>query len=149
MTSDQTPHSARITESGAWVVSWLPARELTHNQAVTAMTIAEVIGAHAALGDPLHAGHKLWLHVDGWAAELGLTGPESVAMASASPEGQQPAGDAPGAGVPALDVADRLDEIAGAVVALEDRVADLDMAVNGWQLAIEGIWLDGMRFGEM
>ena len=33
----------------------------------------------------LHEGHRLWPHIQGWAAELGLTGPEAVAAASQPP----------------------------------------------------------------
>jgi len=36
--------------------------------------------------------HRLWPHVDAWAAELGLTGPDAVARAS------EPAHDAPASG---------------------------------------------------
>ena len=85
MSSDVTRHTATRSDDG-WTVTWLPRRTLTHSQAVTAMTIAEVIGAHDAIGDPLHSGHRLWLHVDQWAAELAMTGPEAVAEASLSPE---------------------------------------------------------------
>lgn len=94
MTSDQTRHTASVVlgvtvEGGptAWSVTWLPGRALTRNQAITAMTIAEAIGAHDVLGDPLHADHRLWPHLDGWAAELGITGPHALAAASISPEG--------------------------------------------------------------
>ena len=86
MSSDLTRHAARAAESGGWTVSWLPGRTLTRDQAITAMTIAEMIGAHATVGDPLHAGHRLWPHVDQWAAELAMTGPDAVAEASLSPE---------------------------------------------------------------
>ena len=34
----------------------------------------------------LHEGHRLWPHIQGWAAELGLTGSEAVA-AAAQPRG--------------------------------------------------------------
>jgi hypothetical protein len=44
------------------------------------MTLAE-----AAAGTGLHEGHRLWPHIQGWAAELGLTGPEAVAAASQPP----------------------------------------------------------------
>jgi hypothetical protein len=84
MTSDQTPHSAQAAPGGGWAVTWLPGRTLTRDQAITAMTIAEVVRTHAdELADP---NARLWLHIDGWAAEVGLTGPEAVAHASLSPE---------------------------------------------------------------
>jgi hypothetical protein len=91
MSSDQTRHTAAVVpgaviEGGptAWSVSWLPDRLLLRNQAITAMTIAEVVVTHA--DDLADSRHKMWLFVDGWAAELGITGPNAVAEASLSPE---------------------------------------------------------------
>jgi hypothetical protein len=91
MTSDQTRHTAAVVpgaviEGGptAWSVSWLPGRLLLRDQAITAMTIAEIVAERASiLADP---SSKLWWHVNGWAEELGITGPEAVAEASLSPE---------------------------------------------------------------
>lgn len=83
MTSDLTRHAARAADGG-WAVSWLPGRTLTRDEAITAMTIAEAVAEHADdLADPAH---KLWWHMNGWAAELGLSGPCAVAEASLSPE---------------------------------------------------------------
>ena len=95
MTSDQTRHTATVVpgaviEGGptAWSVSWLPGRLLLRNQAITAMTIAEVAATHnfAPVGDALGDVDPIWLHIDGWAAELGISGPHAVAEASLSPE---------------------------------------------------------------
>jgi hypothetical protein len=61
-----------------------PGRLLLRNQAITAMTIAEVIVTHA--DDLADNYHKMWLCIDGWAAELGITGPHAVAEASLPPE---------------------------------------------------------------
>ena len=81
MTSDQSAHTARQAPSrNGWEVSWLPGQTLDRNTAITAMTLAE-----AASGTGLHEGHRLWPHIQGWAAELGLTGPEAVAAASQPP----------------------------------------------------------------
>ncbi len=49
-------------------MSWLPGQTLTCNAAVTAMTIASI-----AASEDLHEGHQLWPHIQGWAAEPGLT----------------------------------------------------------------------------
>jgi hypothetical protein len=91
MTGDQTAHTARQAPSGhGWVVSWLPGQMLDRNSAVTAMTLAEIAGQ----GD-LPEGHRLWTHIHGWAAELGLTGHDAIAQASQPPSGtnrqQEPA----------------------------------------------------------
>lgn len=91
MTSDQTRHTAAVVpgaviEGGptAWSVSWLPGRLLLRDQAITAMTIAEIVVERAGiLADP---SSKLWWHVNGWAEELGITGPQALAEASMSPE---------------------------------------------------------------
>ncbi len=81
MTSDRTPHTARhAPDRGGWEVSWLPGRTLDRNTAITAMILA---GTAAQPG--LREGHRLWPHIQGWAAELGLTGPEAVAAASQPP----------------------------------------------------------------
>lgn len=90
MTSDHTrhtasrPHKALPGEPPMWSVTWLPGRKLTHDQAITAMTIAEMVVERAEILADKSA--KLWWHMDGWAAELGLTGPHAVAEASMSPE---------------------------------------------------------------
>jgi hypothetical protein len=87
MTSDETGHTATATADG-WAVSWLPGRTLTHSQSITAMTIAESVDA--AL-DP-YALERVWPHVAGWAAELGLSDVDAVALASLCPEHHADAG---------------------------------------------------------
>jgi hypothetical protein len=78
MTSDQTPHTARQEPSQrGWEVSWLPGRTLDRNSAITAMILADT-----SADDRVREGHRLWPHIQSWAAELGLTGPEAVAAAS-------------------------------------------------------------------
>lgn len=78
MTSNATPHTARwrpdaaADGQGAWVVSWLPLRLLTRDQAVTAMTLAEVVATEDVSADPWR------LHVQGWAAALWLTEQQAV-----------------------------------------------------------------------
>jgi len=81
MTSDQTAHTARQAPSrNGWEVSWLPGQTLDRNTAITAMILADT-----AAEEDLHEDHRLWPHIQGWAAELGLTGPEAVAAASQPP----------------------------------------------------------------
>jgi len=81
MTSDHTAHTARHAPGrNGWKVSWLPCQALDRNTAITAMTLAEV-----AAKDDLHEGHRLWPHIQGWAAELGLTGPDAIARATQPP----------------------------------------------------------------
>jgi hypothetical protein len=82
MTSDQTAHTARQAPGRQpdWEVSWLPGQILDHNAAITAMTLADT----AAQAD-LHEGHRLWPHIQGWAAELGLTAPDAIAQANQPP----------------------------------------------------------------
>ena len=66
-------------------MSWLPGRALDRNSAITAMTLA----GHAREPD-LDERHRLWPFIQGWAAELGLTGPDAINRASepASPRHQ-------------------------------------------------------------
>ena len=81
MTSDQTTHTARHAPSrNGWEVSWLPGQVLGRNTAITAMTLADT-----AAEEDLREGHRLWPHVQSWAEELGLTGPEAVAAVSQPP----------------------------------------------------------------
>src|SRR5262245_13529181 len=76
MTSDATAHSAHCIGDDRWVVSWLPERTLSGEQAVTAMTIAvTVAGRTVVTGDPE------WAVIDDWALELGLTAPEAIGLA--------------------------------------------------------------------
>ncbi len=83
MTSDHTAHSARQAAGrDGWEVSWLPGQTLDRNTAVTAMILADAVGK-----TDLHEGHRLWPHIQGWAAELGLTAPEALAAASQPPDG--------------------------------------------------------------
>jgi hypothetical protein len=82
ISSDRTRHIARLTlsEDQLWEVSWLPGRSLGRNSAITAMMLADV----TAHGD-VNAGHRLWIHVEGWAAELGLTAPDVLTRTTSPP----------------------------------------------------------------
>jgi hypothetical protein len=88
MTSDATRHTAAAGpdpgpyQPRPWSVTWLPGRELTRDQAITAMTIAEVVATH----DLCNHADKMWAFIDGWAAELGISGPHAVTEASLPPE---------------------------------------------------------------
>ena len=61
-------------------MSWLPGQTLDRNTAITAMILADTTAEH-----DLHEGHRLWPHIQSWAAELGLTGPDAIARASQPP----------------------------------------------------------------
>ena len=82
MTSDHSAHTARQAPGGQqrWEVSWLPGQTLDRNSAITAMILADT----AAAAD-LHESHRLWPHIQSWAAELGLTAPDAIAQASEPP----------------------------------------------------------------
>jgi hypothetical protein len=82
MTSDQTAHTARQApgRKPSWEVSWLPGQTLDRNTAITAMILADT-AAQAGL----HEGHRLWPHIQGWAAELGLTAPDAIMQVTQPP----------------------------------------------------------------
>ena len=81
MTSDQHPHTARQTpDRTSWEVSWLPGQALDRNTAITAMILADT-----ASSSDVHEGHRLWPHIQAWAAELGLTGPDAIARVAQPP----------------------------------------------------------------
>jgi hypothetical protein len=86
ISSDSTSHFGVHVRPGEWNVSWLPGRVLTQGQAITAMTIAEVLATHDVLKDPVMSGHRLWPFIDNWAQELGMSGPQALAEASRNPE---------------------------------------------------------------
>ena len=83
ITSDRTGHTAHSVPGAehSWEVSWLPGRPVDRNSAITAMVLADV----TAPGD-VDAGHRLWIHIEGWAAELGLRAPEVLTRTAAPPE---------------------------------------------------------------
>ena len=66
-------------------MSWLPGRHMDRNSAITAMVLADLTGP----GD-MHAGHRHWPHIEGWAAELALTAPEPSPRSPTRPAGQTP-----------------------------------------------------------
>ena len=83
MTSDITRHSANLDQDAnpdgpeVWRVTWLPSRALKRNQVTTAMVLAERVARR--MGDHTD---KDWLFIDGWAEELGLSGPTAVSKIS-------------------------------------------------------------------
>jgi hypothetical protein len=89
ITSDITTHTARAAAPPKtelrWAVSWLASRLVSHHQAITAMTLAEMVAIHAGNLDEDGA----WrVHVDQWAAVLGLRGPQVIAAVTAPPQWQ-------------------------------------------------------------
>ena len=89
MTSDRTAHTARhAPDRNGWEVSWLPGQTLDRNTAITAMVLADTTAE-----PDLHEGHRLWPHIQSWAAELGLTAPDAIAQdLPAARRHQPPAG---------------------------------------------------------
>ena len=64
MTSDQTAHTARHAPGrNGWEVSWLPGQTLDRNTAITAMILADTTAEPG-----LREGHRLWPHIQSWAA---------------------------------------------------------------------------------
>jgi transcriptional regulator with XRE-family HTH domain len=81
MTSDRTHHTARLAQGAQhqWEVSWLPGRRVTRNQAITAMTLAEE-------SSPAGPRNRLWPHIQGWAADLGMTAEQAITRITAPPD---------------------------------------------------------------
>jgi hypothetical protein len=82
MTSDRSAHTAQRSPGHeyGWKVSWLPGQTLDRNSAITAMVLADTT---AATG--MHEGHRLWPHIQNWAAELGVTGPDAITRIAQPP----------------------------------------------------------------
>jgi hypothetical protein len=102
MTSDHTGHTARPAPGhpDGWEVSWLPGQILDRDSAITAMVLA-----HTAAQSDLHEGHRLWPHIQRWAEELGLTGPDAIAQISQPPRDHAPH-EEQASGQPDLEAAD-------------------------------------------
>lgn len=82
ISGDHTAHTGRLVPGyeRAWEVSWLPGRRMDSNSAITAMVLADTVGAGG-----LRPGHRLWRHAEVWAADLGLTTPDALARISQPP----------------------------------------------------------------
>ena len=102
ISSDRTAHTARVvpSENRGWEVSWLRGRRMDRNAAITAMVLADTTA-----DERVREGHRLWPHIQGWAAELGLTGTDAVAAISQSP-GDPSREHEPGGGQLHLEAAD-------------------------------------------
>ena len=83
MFCDVSQHSAMKLESADWSVSWLPGWLLDRNQAITAMTIAEMVSTEEFTSD-----NPMWTQLEDWASELGMTASEALARVSAGPLGE-------------------------------------------------------------
>jgi hypothetical protein len=68
--SDSTSHYAMLATEFWWVLSWLPGRVVTENQALTGILIAEELNAAPAPDDL----SSLQGWIDTWASGLGLSG---------------------------------------------------------------------------
>jgi hypothetical protein len=84
MTSDRSAHTARRSpgHDHGWEVSWLPGQTLDRNTATTAMVLADTASAPG-----LRDSHRLWPHIQNWAAELGLSGPDALTRITQPPSG--------------------------------------------------------------
>jgi hypothetical protein len=80
MTSPDSHHAAvRIGSTHSWRVTWLRQdHRLTRNEAITAMTIASVVGAS---DEKITRQDPIWGHVNSWAHELGLEGEGAIGYA--------------------------------------------------------------------
>ena len=66
MTSDQCGERAYTRDGAAWHVTGHPGRSFDRNQATTLMVLAEALASNPAPDD------RIWLHIRGWRAELGI-----------------------------------------------------------------------------
>lgn len=80
MFSNGTAHTAALVGE-SWRVTWLPERDLTREEAVTAMQIAETVAADCPIGA------SIWVRVANQARSLGFTSDRSVRfLAALTPE---------------------------------------------------------------
>lgn len=87
ITSPDTPHVAIRKSLTSWHVTWLKIEHgpLTRNQAITAMTLAAIVGAtgHVTKADPI------WPHIRDWAAELGLNPQNAITYVTDPPQWEE------------------------------------------------------------
>ena len=83
MSSSRSRHTARLApgKQYTWEVSWLPGRHLNRNEAITAMVLADTTA-----NSSMHPGHRLWPHIEVWAAELGMSGPQALDRVASPPQ---------------------------------------------------------------
>jgi hypothetical protein len=67
MTGDRSGHVADRLPDGRWTVTSHPGHRFDLNQAITALTLAEILSTAPPPGDPM------WLHIAAWQSELGPT----------------------------------------------------------------------------
>jgi len=79
MSDTDSSHIAERVSADIWILSWRPGALFTRDQAITGMVLA------AAVANGIRPGHPRWPHVQGWAAELGLSGLEALALLTARP----------------------------------------------------------------
>ncbi|CAM3010893.1 hypothetical protein [Skermania piniformis] len=79
MSSEATPHTARCVGGDSWVVSWLPGRTISGDQAAAAMSFASALAAENSVSDTAWS-ESTWAALDSWAAALGLTAREAAFM---------------------------------------------------------------------
>jgi hypothetical protein len=90
--SPQTPHFARQAGPAnapggrSWIVTWLPDRALTRDQAEAAMNIAKALGQIPANAGLEAFTDAFWAKVEAWSAELGIAGATAIVQVSAPPE---------------------------------------------------------------
>ena len=83
ISSDQTARIAHAAAGNAGQVTWLPVPLMDCGADITAMVLADPLG-----GTDLQSRRHLRQHVDGYAAELGQTGPDAAIRAPAPPSEQ-------------------------------------------------------------
>ena len=100
ITSDRTAHTACPVPGhpNVWLVTWIPGRVTSPSGAVTAMMLAD------ATARGVRPGHRAWPHLCHWAAELGLTAPAAITLASA-PSPDKTADREPGVSTPDREAA--------------------------------------------
>lgn len=91
ISSDVTPHYATrhpdpVPGEPGWAVSWLPGRVVGHNEAISAMMIAELVASivdDESQGRRADAQDERGLRINGLAHELGLCGGEAIRLVQA------------------------------------------------------------------
>ncbi len=87
MTSNISDHTAKRLAKGGdrWLVSWLHDRQVSRDQAISAMTIAGIV----AIDKNPERDHRLWSFIDNLACELGMRASDAIVQASTDPTAER------------------------------------------------------------
>jgi hypothetical protein len=87
--SDHTSHHAERTGENEWGVTWLPDRVLSHEDAVAAMELADLVGRGRDDPNSTNFAYFTWERIAALTKQLGFQGLQAVAILEEWPTGKE------------------------------------------------------------